>query len=191
MIRQLWRGHLEVSGGPAEIEVLIFGLVRDGVYSRVEIFEGTDVDAALARFEEIGAQTQPERVFVRACRSANSRDWDALADLYADDYGSIDHRVLGWEPARGGRSVADFFRSWAELVPDGELRFTVLAGDDEHAVVRWVGCGHAAEGGGEIEYAITQTVSVRDGRIRQAETFDPDDETPALARFQELRADRR
>jgi hypothetical protein len=91
---------------------------------------------------------------------------------------------------RGGRAIADFWRSWVGLVPDGEIRFEAIAGDDEHAVVRYVCWGHATEGGGEMEYPTTQAVSFRDRRIRRAEIFEPGDEALALARFRELQADR-
>ncbi len=113
-----------------------------------------------------------------------------VEDLYTEDSELIDHRKLGWEPLRGARAMVDFFRSWIEIVPDGQLRFTVLAGDDTHAVVRYVGWGHAAEGGGEMEYATIQALSFGDGRFSRGEIFEDDDEALALARFQELRADR-
>ena len=121
----------------------------------------------------------------------NSRDWDAIEDRYTEDFELIDHRLLGWGSLRGGRAMADFWRSWVEIVPDVEVRFEMLAGDDEHAALRFGGYGHAAEGGGEMEYSMTQAVSFRDGRLRRVELFEFDDEALALARFQELRADRR
>jgi ketosteroid isomerase-like protein len=136
------------------------------------------------------AQTEPERVLARLCRGVNSRDWDAVADLYTEDFVSADHRPLGWEPMRGGRAMADFYRSWVEVVPDVQLRVTLLAGDDEHAVGQYVGWGHAADGGGEMEYVTINAVSLRDGRIRRLERFDPGDEAAALARLEELRAER-
>ena len=71
------------------------------------------------------------------------------------------------------------------------MRFTLLAGDEAHAVGQFLGWGHAAEGGGEMEYVTINAVSLRDGRIRRLERFDAGDEAVALARFEELRAERR
>ena len=41
------------------------------------------------------------------------------------------------------------FGSWVEAVPDIELRFESLAGDDERIAVCIGGYGHAADGGGD------------------------------------------
>ena len=41
-----------------------------------------------------------------------------------------------------------------------------------------------------MEYSITQAVSFNDGRLRRVEIFEFGDEALALARFEELRADR-
>ena len=188
--RYLFYGQAE-QGVEWEIEMVVLTVVEGGQSQHVELFPGDDADSALARFEEVGAQTEPERALIRLCRSVNSRDWDVVEDLYTEDYERIDRRMLGWESTRGGRPLADFFRSWVGVVPDIEMRFTVLAGDDEHAVVRYVGWGHAAEGGGEMEYPFTQCYSIRDGRFRRGEIFEAEDEALALARFEELRADRR
>ena len=190
VVRILAHGHANDGGGEWEIESLSVALIEHRLFSYFELFDGSNVDEALARFEEIGAQTEPERVVTRLCRSVNSRDWDAIEDVYTEDFESIDHRALGWEPMRGGRAIADFFRSWVDVVPDIELRFTVLAGDEEHAVVQFVGWGHAAEGGGEMEYLTLNAMSFRDGRCRRVERFEADDEALALARFEELRAER-
>lgn len=187
--RYLFHGHAE-HGVEWETELVILTVVESGQSKLVEMFPDDDADAALARFEEVGAQTEPERVLARLCRSVNSRDWDAVADLYTEDFASIDRRPLGWEPMRGGRAMADFYRSWVEVVPDVELRFTLLASDEAHAVGQFLGWGHAAEGGGEMEYVTNNAVSLRDRRIRRLERFDAGDEVVALARFKELRADR-
>ena len=57
---------------------------RTGSVAQFEIFEDTDTQAALERFEEIGAATEPERQVARLCRLLNARDWDGLARAYAD-----------------------------------------------------------------------------------------------------------
>ena len=187
VVRQLWRGHFAEGGGPFEVEMLALAIVQDELYTRVEIFEGTEMDAALARFEEIGAQTEPERVVARVARLVNARDWDALGDCYAEDQEAVDRRVLAWEPLRGPGATVDMYRSWAEVAPDFEIRFETLAGDDERAVVRYGGYGHAADGGGAMEYVITSVVTVRDGREQHAELFGADEASSALARYEELR----
>ncbi len=189
--RHIYRGHSEIGGGEVEFGFAILTCVADGQIAYFEMFPDTSVGDALARFEEIGAQTEPERLLARGCRAVNSRDWEAIEDRYTEDFELIDHRLLGWEPMRGGDAMVKFYRSWVELAPDIEVRFETLAGDDEHAALRFGGYGHAAEGGGEMEYSNTQAVSFSDGRVRRVEIFEFGDEARALARFHELRADRR
>ena len=129
LTRNIYRGHFRAAEEEVEIGLAILTCVADGQIAEFELFHDTSLADALARFEEIGAPTEPERVLARLCRSVNSRDWDAVADLYTEDFTSIDRRPLGWEPMRGGRAIADFYRSWVDVVPDLELRFTLLTGD--------------------------------------------------------------
>ena len=150
------------------------------------MFDGGDAGAALERFEEIGAQTEPERLVARIARLVNARDWAALGDCYAEDQEVVDRRVLAWESLRGPGAMVEMYRSWAEVAPDFEVRFETLAGDDERVVVRYGGYGHAADGGGAMEYVITSVATVRDGRQQRAELFGADETSSALARLAEL-----
>ena len=133
------------------------------------------------------AETAPERVFGRLAEVVNARDWDGVADCYTEDYESIDLRPFGWEPMKGREAVVEFFRSWIEVLPDVVLRFeTLVAGDDCHAVLRGIGCGHVPEGGGPIEADVLLVATIRDGRIAREERFDVSDEETALACFRDL-----
>ena len=78
------------------------------------------------------------------------------------------------------------FRTWVELVPDLDFRFEALAGDEQNIAVRIGGYGHAAEGGGAMEYVVLAVATLRDGRWQRAELFDDGDEEAALARLAEL-----
>ena len=126
--------------------------------------------------------TEPERVYARLCRAVDARDWEAVADCFAPDYHADDHRVLGWEPM-GREGVVDVYRSWAETVPDMQVAFERLAGDDDHMAMRWRAHGHAAAdmGGGSAEYWLVLVTTIRHGRIAFTERFDVDDEDAALA----------
>ena len=53
-----------------------------------------------------------------------------------------------------------------------ELWFESLAVDGDHGVVRFGGRGHAAAGGGAMEYVVTAVLTIRDGRILHSEMFD-------------------
>ena len=178
-------------GGEFEVELFTFGTADDGLITYLEIFDDTGLGAAYDRFEEIGAVTEPERYAARYGRAHNAHDLDALRACYTEDCEVVDRRSLGWETLRGIDAVMAMFRSWLETVPDLEDRVEVLASDDQHCAVRVDGYGHAADGGGALEYFLTTVNTIRDGRCRRSELFDAGEEEAALARFEELRrADR-
>ena len=149
-----------------------------------------DGDPAVAHDQRVSVgATEPERVYARLCRGVNERDWQAVADCFAEDYNAVDHRLLGWEPM-GREAVVDVYRSWAETVPDMQVAFERLGGDDAHIAMRVSGHGRAAAdmGGGALEYRLCQVATIRHGRIASTERFDVDDEGAALARLSELQS---
>ena len=130
----------------------------------------------------VGGATEPERIYARLCRAVNSCDLEAVAHFVAEDFHAVDHRVLGWEPM-GREEAIDVYRSWAEAVPDVQVAFEWLGGDDDHMAMRFSGHGHAAAdmGGGSAEVRLIMVATLRHGRIAFAERFDVDDEGAALA----------
>jgi hypothetical protein len=130
----------------------------------------------------VGGATEPERVYARLCHAVNARDWEAVSDCFAEEFHAVDHRVLGWEPM-GREGAIDVYRSWAEAVPDMQVAFEWLAGDDDHMAMRFRGHGHAAAdmGGGSAEVRLIMVATLRRGRIALGERFDDDDEDAALA----------
>ncbi len=180
-------GDLVEGGGAFEIATLTLCVAADGLVTSFEMFETADVQAAFERFEDIGAQTEPERLMARLCRLIVARDWDAIAASCTDDFVGTDHRSLGWEPLRGGEGMAGFYRSWAELVPDVEPSFEWLAGDERHGVVVHTGRGHATEGGGQMEYPSLAVISFHDGLIAAMDIYAVDDVAAAMAHYEQLR----
>ena len=118
------------------------------------------------------------------CRTRNARDWDGLRACYVEEHEQIDHRTLGWEVLRGAQAMVDMFRSWDDVAPDVELWFESLAVEGEHGVAHMGGRGHAAEGGGAMEYVVTTLATIRDGRNLRGELFDAGEESAAMARFE-------
>src|SRR5262249_14847353 len=86
------RGGLDV-----EWRMIDVCAVEGDPLSRVEVFEEADLDAALARFDELqpparrlenAASQVEERFWV--CFAA--RDWNAMAELLSDDFSTEDRR---------------------------------------------------------------------------------------------------
>ncbi len=65
--------------------------VEGDLISRCEVFDEADVDAALARFDELSRpaprlENTASRVAERFQAHFAARDWDAMAEILADDY---------------------------------------------------------------------------------------------------------
>ena len=97
-------------------------LTIDGdLIDRLEIFEDADLDAAIARFEELHPTTRrlentASRVFEKVLSRLAARDWDAVAETVADRYSGIDHRrVVNAENQHGRDAVLNDVRVAADL----------------------------------------------------------------------------
>ena len=84
--------------------------VEGDLISRCEIFDEADLDAALARFEEL--HPQPPRLENAASRVAErfracfaARDWDAMAEMLADNLFTDDRRRVVGAGIRHGRDA--------------------------------------------------------------------------------------
>ena len=94
---------LEVESG----EIIIL-MVDGDLLSRCEIFNETDLDAALARFEELHPQTPrlenpASQVTERFQAHFAARDWAAMGEILADGFSSDDRRRVVGAGVRDGR----------------------------------------------------------------------------------------
>jgi DNA-binding SARP family transcriptional activator len=81
----------------AEWREICLATVEGDLISRIEMFDEADLDAALARFDELTRPAPPlenaaSRTFVRFNAYLAARDWDAMAELIADDVCNDDRR---------------------------------------------------------------------------------------------------
>lgn len=102
-------------GFDAEWRMINVLVVEDGVISRSELFDESDVDAALARFDELIAAAQKltnaaSQAADRFCECFGARDWDGMADTLAETVRTDDNRPLvGVGTRQGPRlNVADW-----------------------------------------------------------------------------------
>ncbi|SOX54901.1 regulator [Mycobacterium ahvazicum] len=96
-------------------------MVEGDLINRYEFFEETDLDAALARFEELQAPTrqlenEATRVAKRFPVYMTTRDWEGMADILAADV-SIEDRRPGANAGirRGRRNSIDDMRAAVEV----------------------------------------------------------------------------
>ena len=146
------RGHLAAGGGEMELGYAVLFLVADGRLTYFEYFEPADYQQAVVRFEEIGAQTRSPNAYMPACAERSTRTTWKPSPI--SGRGLQRRRPPGSRLGADGReAIVDVYRSWIEVVPDMEVAFEWLGGDDDHIAMRWNGHGHAAAdmGGGAAD----------------------------------------
>ena len=166
------RGHLAEGGGEFEIACSTWRSRRTGKSRTMSCSRARHRGRARALRGDRRADRARARVRASAA-PCNARDWDGLVDCYTDgprDGGPPRARLgAAAAEARGDRRDVPLL---GELVPDLEVRFEALAGDDEHLAVRYGGHGHAAEGGGAMEYVTTMAEGFATG-ANADEMFEP------------------
>ncbi|OMC26522.1 hypothetical protein A5737_14700 [Mycobacterium colombiense] len=82
--------------------------VDGDLINRIEVFDEADLDAALARFEELRPEAaRPKHpVMERFLASFAARDWDSMAQIFAADYYNDDRRRVVNAGVRNGRDAA-------------------------------------------------------------------------------------
>jgi len=178
-----WSGT-NVEGGEFEAIYVLVGLQRGARILGVEIFEIEDLDAALARFEEL--RPDPSRVAPNAAtRAADrireiylARDWDTLRALAAPDfvYDDRSKRALVVGDVETWTGAMQFTRQ-----PGFRTERSLLAAlGDRIALDRVVWSGQPDGDAFEFE-RIRLLETGPDGRVRIAIFFDPEDRVAAFS----------
>ncbi|MCV7401162.1 AAA family ATPase [Mycobacterium fragae] len=180
-----------LEGLDAEWRVIQLLTVEGDLLTRCEVFDETDLDTALGRFDELHTQTR--RLRNRASQVAErflahfaARDWDAITEVLADGYYNDDRRRAVGAGLRRGRES-----NIAEMRTTADLGVEVLTSEDiairgERLLlsrVRWSASDEVA--GGFHTEALSSVELDADERIAAIVTFDPDDIDAA---FEELGA---
>ncbi len=112
----------------AEIQLLT---VEGDLINHCELFDEADIDAALARFDELSRpapqlENTASRVYERFWAHYATRNWDAMAELFAEDVRTDDRRRVVNAGVQHGRDVqmADM-RSLAEI--EANVASTIIA----------------------------------------------------------------
>ncbi|WP_416585331.1 BTAD domain-containing putative transcriptional regulator [Mycolicibacterium elephantis] len=109
------------NGFDAEWRALVVTTVDGALIRRSELFDESDLDAALARFDELNDPTRPmDNTACRAVRRFQdcfaARDWNTMAQVLADDVVAIDRRPVMRAGTRDGQDInIGDWRSVAEV----------------------------------------------------------------------------
>ena len=165
-----------------EIALMTF----DGeLFNRCEMYDEEDLDAALARFDELSRPTPrlenaATRAYDRQRAHFLAGDWDALAEMIAHDhYGDDRRRVVNDEIRRGRDAEMASLRAIADL---GVTDLTVVAiaiRGDRLALTRMRG---ATSGPSWVHTELLRLVEIdEDERISARVVFDLEDIDEAIA----------
>ncbi|MDT5210295.1 MAG: hypothetical protein QOF67_2710, partial [Mycobacterium sp.] len=97
-------------GFDAEWRVVLLQTVDGDLMNRSEMFDEADIDAALARFDELSHPAQrlnnaANQALVNYLSHFPTRDWDAMAHMLADDFSADDRRHVVNSGVRHGRDA--------------------------------------------------------------------------------------
>jgi hypothetical protein len=166
---------------------MILLTVESGSANRSELFDETDLDAALARFDELSRPTPrlenaASQVYERCNAYFVARDWDAMSKIFADNAFTDDRRRVVRAGVRQGRdAVVEMARTLVELSMSN-VTSTVIATRGERLILARAHYSGHDRGPGEFPTDIISVVEIdADNRIAAHVVFDDDDMDAAFA----------
>lgn len=160
-------------------------IVNGELLSRAEVFDEDDLDAAIARFEQLGRpaprlENAAARVFEHVWSHYAARDWHAMAESVAEDFSGVDHRrVVSAETQESRADVVRDLRAAAEVGFAISMVSAVAIRGERLVLARVRASGHDP---GAIQNDALNVVEIDDDeRIANVVTFDLDDYDAAIA----------
>jgi hypothetical protein len=177
-------------GFDAEWREICLATVEGDLINRIEMFEEEDIDAALARFDELNRpahrlENAASRMYYRFNGYLMARDWDAMAEMVADDICNDDRRrVVSSGVLRGRDAQTANLRAVVDVGVKNFESVVIATRGERVALMRTcVSGGQLPEAFGLELLTIIEIDS--DNRISSGIQFDPDDIDAA---FEELEA---
>ncbi|TDO14340.1 putative ATPase [Mycobacterium sp. BK086] len=172
-------------GFDAEWREVVVATVDGEQIIHSELFDEADLEAALARFENLGAPThlenQATRVTKRFRTAFAARDWDAMAGLVADDLYNEDRRRVVNAGIRHGRdSMLADLRAAAEIGVRSLETIDIATRGQRLVLARATARYSGTPGAFRVDNLVIAELDT-DGRTATQLIFDPDDIDAAFA----------
>ncbi len=178
-----------LEGFDAEWREISISMVDGDLINRCEVFDETDIDAALARFDELSRpvprlQNAASRAYERFWTYFVARDWTALTEVLPDNFSLDDRRRTVNAGVRHGRDaeIANL-RAIAEMGIT-TVTPTVIATRGERLALNRVDLSDR-DGPGDLYTEVLAVMEMADERLVAVVLFDLDDIDAA---FEELDA---
>ena len=171
-------------GFDAQWRMISLSTVDGDRISRCELFDETDLGAALARFDELSKprlENTASRAYERLAACIADGDWDALAEALADDFRSNDRRPVVGAGIQDGRDalIADL-RVTAELGIKNVSSAIVATRGDRLVLVRARYSRSDQEPGAFLTEVLNLFETNADGQVAGAVVFAYDELDAAL-----------
>ena len=186
-----WAGYgTSQEGFDAEWRGVEIMTVDGDLLSRAEVFDEADLDAALAKFDELSRpaprlENAASQAYERFRRYFADRDWAAMAELLTADTSVDDHRRVVNAEIRRGRDVEIAnMRAFADIGAK-KATATVIAIRGEHLVLcRTCISGEDEQPGGFSIEMLNIVETTAEKRILARVAYDPDDIDAAFAELE-------
>ena len=179
------------AGFNAEWRMLQVLMVEGGRVHRCELFDESDLDAALARFDALSSPTKhlenrASRMDDRIWEAYAARDWIAVAEMLADDHYSDDRRPVVGAGVRRGRDleIQDMRSAAAEFDPLTRTSVVMAIRGDRLALARCRYSGRPERRGAFYTDVLRLIELGTDERIAAMVMFDPNDTDAAIAELE-------
>ncbi|WP_077088814.1 BTAD domain-containing putative transcriptional regulator [Mycobacterium rhizamassiliense] len=174
-------------GFDAELPMIYCFTVEGDLISGVEVFDLADIDAALARFEELHPQTQrPQNAASRLLENYLAdfaiRDWAAMEERLAEDFFSDDRRRIANAGIRRGRDAEMAnWRATSEVWMTNANSLMIATRGERLVLGRFTFTDHDQQPDAFQAAALAVVEINKDDQIAASITFDPDDADTAFA----------
>ena len=175
-------------GFEAEWRTIDILTVDGDLIKRAELYDEVDLDAAIARFDELSRpaprlENAAARVFEHVWSHYATRNWDAMAATVADSYCGIDHRrVVNAEAQHGREDVIRDLQAAADVGFAISMVNAVAIRGERLVLARVRAAGRDAE---TIQNDALNVVEVdADGRIATVVVYDLEDFDAAVAELE-------
>lgn len=172
-------------GFDAEWRHLALSTVQGDMVNRCEMFEEADLDAALAKFDQLSRpasrlENTAARVFEHVWSHFAARDWEATAQMVADNYVGIDRRrIVSAETQHGRHEVIKDLQASAEVGFTISMVNAIAIRGERLVLARTRASGRDP---GAIQNDALNVVEVdADNRIATVVSYDLDDVDAAIA----------
>ncbi len=195
--RLTWRGAMLDGGGRYEIPVGLVILIDEaGRAASWDQYEPDDREAMLARFGQLSDRASevvlgdrpPERWYAEFLRDYAAHDLDRVLELYAEDFGLVDHRAVGWDQVHSRNELHELYESAFAASPAIRVEVDEVLACDERVIATRIAFRGEGRLAGQFEDPMGHVTVVENGRCVLVEVYDYHDRDALVARYEELRS---